>query len=191
MNLRRLTARQALAALILFSLSLFLGGCDDLSRQLDIRVLRPTATVPLQPGELSVPLQVVQGMGGSVLALVPVTINGEGPFLFALDTGASQTLIDSGLVEELDLPLGGQTGPLTGVTGTTQGRTVRLEDWQMGEVTMPAINGVTLPLPEFYIPRGLRQPQTFRGLLGSDILSRFGSVTIDYERETLILRSRP
>lgn len=188
----RPAARLAFTTLVILALALPLSGCDDLSRRLDIKILQPTPTLPpTKPGELSVRLQIVEGMGGSVLALVPVTIDGEGPYLFALDTGASNTVLDRQLVDELQLPVGGVTGPLTGVTGTTQARTVKVSKWQIGDVDLPAVDAVTMDLPEFYIPQGLRRPQTFRGLLGSDILSRFGTVTIDYERERLILRSRP
>jgi hypothetical protein len=30
-----------------------------------------------------------------------------------------------------------------------------------------------------------------RGLLGSDVLSRFGAVTVDYDHQRLALRTRP
>jgi predicted aspartyl protease len=37
------------------------------------------------------------------LLLIPVTVNGQGPFLFVLDTGATRTMLDRGLADRLQL----------------------------------------------------------------------------------------
>jgi len=44
-------------------------------------------------------------LGGSSkpVVLVPVLVNGKGPYQFALDTGAGQTVVSSELAEELVL----------------------------------------------------------------------------------------
>jgi predicted aspartyl protease len=44
---------------------------------------------------------------GESIIVVPVTINGAGPFNFMLDTGTTNTLIDRKLAEELHLPSAG------------------------------------------------------------------------------------
>jgi hypothetical protein len=63
---------------------------------------------PSQAGDgQTVSLLVLQGPGGSTLALVPVFIDGQGPFAFALDTGASHSVIDKDLAEQLGLPAAG------------------------------------------------------------------------------------
>ena len=51
-------------------------------------------------GGMAVHIQVVKH-GRQVLALVPVTIDGKGPYTFALDTGASQSLVDSQIARDL------------------------------------------------------------------------------------------
>jgi len=60
-----------------------------------------TSSAPDVPlGQLDVAIKVVKH-GKQVIALVPVTINGHGPYTFALDTGASQSLVDSQVAREL------------------------------------------------------------------------------------------
>lgn len=137
-----------------------------------------------QPLAAEVPLQVVQTPDGQVLAFVPVTIQGEGPFSFALDTGASQTLIDRQVVDQLDLPVVGQPQQVIGITGTTDARTVRVEEWSIGEVPLPPSVLADVNLP------GAGRASQLQGLLGSDVLSSFGTITIDYEGQRLILSAR-
>src|SRR5580692_9603373 len=52
------------------------------------------------------------------LIVVPVTINGSGPYDFVLDTGSNSTMLDQKLAEELALPRGSDTTSL-GVMGST------------------------------------------------------------------------
>src|SRR5437879_4339996 len=70
------------------------------------------------PKDLGVPAGTVPGEVNFELAppndaaiIVPVKINGQGPYKFVLDTGATFTCIDQKLVDELKLPeSGGQFG---------------------------------------------------------------------------------
>jgi hypothetical protein len=135
--------------------------------------------------EQSAPLLVLEGPGGSTLALAPVFINGEGPFAFALDTGASQSVIDQGLAEELNLPTDGPTVEVSGVAATAEAEQVRVHGWAVGDVQLPGRTMVSLVLRE--PNRRLK----LRGLLGSDVLSQFGTITVDYDRQRLLFRARP
>src|SRR5215469_1342974 len=54
------------------------------------------------------PHQVNFRVTGESIIVVPVTINGAGPFNFMLDTGTTNTLIDRKLAEELHLPPAGK-----------------------------------------------------------------------------------
>src|SRR5215470_6495405 len=54
------------------------------------------------------PHQVKFRVKGESIIVVPVTINGAGPFDFMLDTGTTDTLIDRKLAEELHLPAAGK-----------------------------------------------------------------------------------
>ncbi len=81
------------------------------------------------------PLRVLQ-VGGSTLALVEVSLQGQGPYLFALDTGASSSVVDLQLGDELGLPRSGRSRQVTGVIG---GQSVPLADvgsWRLGEVEL-------------------------------------------------------
>ena len=82
--------KSSLAALALAAL--LAAGCGGGSTSSD---------VPL--GQFDVALKVLRH-GKQVIALVPVTINGHGPYTFALDTGASQSLVDSSVAKELRVP---------------------------------------------------------------------------------------
>lgn len=148
---------------------LALAGCGRLSRS--------------QQREMVVRLQVVEGPGGSVLALVPVTVAGQGPFPFALDTGASQSVVDLDVKERTNLPEVGRTREVTGILGTGEAIVVQVDDWQADDVTLPRVRAIALDLPKPAQGEGLA------GLLGSDVLSTFGAITVDYERQVLILRS--
>src|SRR5947207_9257211 len=59
------------------------------------------------PGNVaSVPLRQVQG----ALIVVSLTVNGDGPFDFLVDTGAQTTTVDEQLASQLDLRAKGTTG---------------------------------------------------------------------------------
>jgi hypothetical protein len=149
----------------------------------DVRLgrLEPPPPIELPEGQQAVQLEVIEGPGGSVLVFIPVMISGQGPFRFALDTGASQTLVDSSLVEELGLAVTGEIGPVTGVVGATIADEVQIEEWSIGEIALPAITAVGLELAA-----GAGHAQ-FRGLLGADILRRFQVITLDFDRQLLIV----
>jgi predicted aspartyl protease len=128
-----------------------------------------------------VTLFVQQGPDGSTLAFAPVYINGEGPFAFALDTGASHSVIDEQLAEQLNLPTIGNDIEITGVVGTAEARQVQVGSWRVGQVELPGHRMVAVSLSE------PNRRQKIRGLLGSDALSRFGTVTVDYRTQRLLL----
>lgn len=141
---------------------------------------------PFNPqASTTVPIQVIKGQGGSVLVLTSVTIQGEGPFAFALDTGASQSVIDRKIIDRLGLPIVGPAGEITGITGSTDARMVRIEQWSLGTAQLPSDEVVTISFPE------PNRGQEFQGLLGSDILSQFGAITLDYDNQRLTLHSSP
>ena len=172
----------AFALLLLFAQPLALSGCavkiGDSGSQ------APTVPTAQASGQTrTVKLQVVSHQG-SVLALVPVYIQDQGPFAFALDTGASSSLVDQDLAKKLGLKTGGTVGNITGVTGATQATQVQIDQWRAGDVPLPSTSGVTVDLPDPNSGSGLQ------GLLGSDVLSEFGAITVDYENQVLILRSR-
>jgi predicted aspartyl protease len=136
-----------------------------------------------RPKELVVGLQVIEH-GKAVLALVPVTINGTGPFTFALDTGASQSLIDLQAARRLGVPKVGSAGKIAGVTGVKKAALVKVTRWRVGQIKLPPTTMVRTNMPGGNAYAGLQ------GLLGSDMLSRFDVITIDYAHKQLRLHPR-
>ncbi len=72
---------------------------------------------------------------GRVLA--PVYVNGQGPFRFIIDTGASSSAIAPGLAAALGIEADATAMvSLRGVTGTEQVPSIRVDEIQAGEIRM-------------------------------------------------------
>src|SRR5579863_3436600 len=84
----------------------------------------PTTTVPLRLTP-----------HGS-LPLIAVLVNGQGPFDFIVDTGASHLVIGADLATELDLPYGDSTLPGTGAGGAIAPAKTSLRELQVGHVVL-------------------------------------------------------
>jgi hypothetical protein len=144
-----------------------------------------SVSAPAKPlGRFAVALKVLKH-GNQVIALVPVTINGHGPYTFALDTGASQSLVDSSVAKELRVKKTGASHPVAGITSVTTVKTIVVKNWRVGKVKLPATTVVEANLPFGDADGGVQ------GLLGSDMLSSFDVVTIDYADGVLKLHARP
>jgi len=151
-----------------------LAGCGGAS----------SSAPPVPHGQLLVSIKIVK-RGRQVLALVPVTIDGKGPWAFALDTGASQSLVDSSVAKELPVPRTGARQRIAGVDSVSNAPSIRVTDWRVGNVKLPPTTVVETNLPFGNAHGGIQ------GLLGSDMLSRFDVVTIDYAHSRLLLHQRP
>ncbi|HEY7356422.1 MAG TPA: retropepsin-like aspartic protease [Ktedonobacterales bacterium] len=143
-----------------------------------ITIGNPAASATTGPG-ISEHVQVIQDQSGATLVLAPVTIHGQGPFTFAVDTGASTSLISSSLAERLKLPQAGSAEPISGIGGVTQAIPVQASDWHTGAIRLPSVTIASAAIPHE------RGAQNFQGLLGSDIWSKFGKFTLDYSGSTL------
>lgn len=121
-----------------------------------------------------VPLRVVD-QGDRTLAFVPVSIEDEGPFMFALDTGASASVVDEAVADQVGLELTGERRSVSGILGTGQVPVARVDQWKVGHVRLDPgeVTIIDLGPP--------RESGGIQGLLGSDVLSDFGSITVDYD----------
>jgi predicted aspartyl protease len=126
----------------------------------------------------TIKLLVLRARDGSTAALAPVVIHGH-TFPFLIDTGATRSVVDLALVTKLQLARIGAPIRVGGVGCISTARNVRVSRWHIGSQTLPA---VTVTSTRIAGTGG----HAF-GLLGSDVLSRFGSVTIDYAHARLIL----
>jgi Aspartyl protease len=152
---------------------LALAGCGGSS----------SSAPPTLHGQLLVDIKVIKH-GRQVLALVPVTINGKGPYAFALDTGASQSLVDSQVAKEVRVHVTGAKQRIAGVGSISKVRAIRVRDWEVGKVKLPPTTVVEANLPFGNADGGVQ------GLLGSDMLSDFDVITIDYAHSRLLLHHR-
>jgi hypothetical protein len=139
-------------------------------------------SIPLDrsPSPGTVHARVVGGAGGARLLVVPVYFSGHGPYDFALDTGAARSIVDTRVVSQLRLPTTGAEQAITGVSGTGEAVRVRVTAWRVDGVALPDATILSLRLPSGGSP-------ALSGLLGSDMLSRFRTVTIDYQTGTITL----
>jgi hypothetical protein len=160
------------------------GPFDDVE-QVEEELPEPTGDPTVEPPEegpdLEAPLEIVEGADGATLAFVVVTIGAQGPYMFALDTGASNSVIDTAVAEELGLEVVSEAQGVTGVTGSTEAVRVQVTDWRAGDVDLGARPIIALDLSD-------PGSQGLQGLLGSDVLSEFGAITVDYAAGVLRLR---
>ncbi|WP_162910477.1 aspartyl protease family protein [Hymenobacter oligotrophus] len=121
------------------------------------------------------------------LIVVPVTLNGRGPYYFMLDTGVGTSLItDPGLRDSLGLRLGqrflvagvGEEAPL--VAFQTDSVRVQLGD----KASSPCISFLLLSDDIFDLSSYVGQP--IHGILGADVFRSF-VVEVDAEEQILML----
>ena len=119
----------------------------------------------------------VSTVAGQVAETVNVCIDGQGPFPFVLDSGAGQSTIDAGLADRLHLPVTGPPTQFEGVGCTGRSGRSASGSWSLEGVS-PRPSGLTAArMPQL---GGKGEPV---GLLGSDVLSRFGAVRLDLPPE--------
>jgi predicted aspartyl protease len=159
--------------LLLLALLPVLAGCP-----LDAGPRSVDYPADQQAGEVDIRFA---GMGEAAL-LVPVYLNGEGPFDFVLDTGATLTCIDQRLVEQLQIPQQrGAVGIGAGVEATGRLQLVRLDSVRIGQAGAADLRGCVLDLAHTRTI-GI----DIDGLIGLNFLREF-RMTLDFGREVLIL----
>lgn len=115
--------------------------------------------------------------------LVPVHINGRGPYSFVLDTGATLTCVDQALATELSLPEErGQIGFGAGIGGAGRMRLVRTDSLRVG-----AARAEDLPVCALDLSSARQAGIEFDGLLGLNFLRPF-RMGLDFERAVLSLQ---
>ncbi|MGP0030901.1 MAG: retropepsin-like aspartic protease [Acidimicrobiales bacterium] len=123
----------------------------------------------------------VSVVAGQVAETVNVCIDGKGPFPFVIDTGAGSSIIATHLADQLQLRHSGPGVEFAGVGCVGNAQPVAVTSWSVGGVALDAQTLTAASLPDF---GGRGQPV---GLLGSDVLSRFGAIRIDFTARTLTL----
>ncbi len=123
----------------------------------------------------------VSTVAGQTAESVNVCIGGRGPFPFVLDSGAGQSTIDAGLAHRLHLGMAGGATMFAGVGCTGTAQPVSVGSWSVEGLALAPQQLTAATLPQI---GGKGEPD---GLLGSDVLARFGAVRIDFAAGTLAL----
>lgn len=136
------------------------------------------ATVPALTGPTTIPMTLGRAGSGEV-PLVSVCVDGHGPYPFVVASGAGQSVIDPRLADSLKLPTVARSEPVQGATCVTQAPEVNVQSWSFGGVRLASQGVVRASVPG----QGLEQEPL--GMIGSDVLSRFGAIRIDYKAKRL------
>jgi len=182
--MRRLLAGVVAVGLAASGLLVSLTGSHGVHVEPEVNFALPSkaagcggATV-LDGGAARVPIR-VSTVDGQVDEMVNVCISGHGPYPFVVDSGAGESTIDAGLADRLHLAHAGPSSGFAGVGCTGVARPVAVLDWSVSGVTLAAQSLTAATLP------GVGKRGEPVGLLGSDVLSSFGAVRIDFRAQTL------
>src|SRR5579862_1527403 len=116
------------------------------------------------------------------MVVVPVSINGVGPFNFLLDTGTSRTMVDARVADQLGLQKV-DARVIVGLQGQATISLVHCSSLSMGGATV-------LKLDLTVMPKEAGLPPSLNGILGEDFLENF-DVLIDNRHHQIELESDP
>lgn len=116
------------------------------------------------------------------LILLPVLINDEGPYIFAVDTGASTTIVSREVAQILGIE-SSVIPELTGAGGTMQAATGMVRKLAVGSVE---VENLIVVVADFLTMLSQAVTTKLDGIVGYNFLKEF-KVTIDYANETLHL----
>jgi hypothetical protein len=176
MRARDRTAVLLLATVALIAAGVFATAASAAPRPLGLGGCEEGTTAN---GVTTIPIDVFEGEEQAV-AVVNMCFAGKGPFPMVIDTGAEFSVISTRFAKELGLKPVGSPLAAEGAGCKTTARAYELESASIGGVELEGGKVFTVEPPG-------NEKRGPRGSLGADILSRFGSVKIDFRNETLIL----
>lgn len=112
--------------------------------------------------------------GGRIL--VPVSVNGKGPYTFLFDTGADTTVLDARLALKLGLVTAGKA-PMRTFAGRLLVPLARVERLSLGSWSGGTVEVACVDLAETFGLSG-----DIQGILGQDFLARFSFLLVRKER---------
>lgn len=136
-------------------------------------LLAPVRGGSVEAGPRRIPLRIVAGR----LLIVPVKVDGTGPYPFLLDTGATRSLVDETLADHLRLPRAGVVAHETAVAADSAAL-VR------GALTLGGVQGDGTLIRANLDSLADLDPRP-RGVVGQDLL-RLANWWIDYRSASLV-----
>lgn len=130
--------------------------------------------------DLAVPFELASP--AKPLILVPVKVNGEGPYPFALDTGTSTTIVSPEVAEKSGIKAR-EVSEATGGGGKVRLVLARADSLAIGTATLL---DVRIAIPDFLPKLSRAAGAKLEGIIGYSFLKEF-LVRIDYPRSTLRL----
>jgi predicted aspartyl protease len=136
----------------------------------------------LHPAETRINFQLAAAQ--KPLILLPAWLNGRGPFQFALDTGASTTVISSETARELCIA----GSPIPNVTGG--GGVIPASSATLGSIAIgtAVAHDLAILILDALTMLSTALGTRLDGILGYNFLREF-TVTVDYPQRALSLRS--
>src|SRR5579871_1060575 len=116
------------------------------------------------------------------LILVSTFVNGQGPFQFALDTGASTTVVSTALAQDLGLAMT-EFGAMMGAGGQVKASQAAVDTLAVGEARH---ENLAVVVSDFLAMLSQVIGETIEGVIGYNYLRNY-LVTIDYPNEMLTL----
>ena len=124
------------------------------------------------------PSEVAVRVDKSGAVIVPVHINGNGPFRFLLDTGSSHSVVSRSLIEQLGLHFVAKTSVLT-YTGREWRPVVKLNQTTIGGAQSDGLLASVASAAQLDV-----FARSIQGIIGQDFLFAF-NYTLDYRRQRL------
>lgn len=131
----------------------------------------------LRSGPVRVPFQYTSNE-----ILVMASVNGLPNRLFILDTGATQSIVDTASFRDMIAKPSEEVAITTG-SGAMKMGFANLKSFQIGDITLSDVSVAIADLSKFSQFLATRP----HGLIGANILKRF-LITIDYDKQELILQ---
>ncbi len=145
-----------------------------------------SGTSSLSPSKrIVIPAVFTHRKGRGVSAFIVLTVEGR-PYLFRVGTGATRTTVDYTFAKAVALPARGAPTSETSVCRKVLAQPVEISDWRLGAATLPATRIISTKVAG----AGSTTHGAFAGSLGSDVLSRFGTLPLDPAGGRLIVGGR-
>jgi hypothetical protein len=118
-------------------------------------------------------------VGRGRIAVAGVCIDGAGPFPFVVDSGSAVSVVSSALAHRFRLRQLAPPGEAQGIACRAPVVPEQVTAWSIGRVGLRPQPVLVASVP----PLGRRQ--SLDGLIGADVLSRFGAVRFEYRSSTV------